>query len=104
MRVFSANGVDETITDFLETLPDAYVRLDDVPTAVSGRTMAIDPKTGRLFVIAADTDPAPTAGGRARARTTHLLVLAPTPWGRKPGSRFTETVSCERVAPRLLSV
>jgi len=79
-RVFSSNGVDGSITVYEETAPDGYTRLDDVSTAVSGRTMAVDPKSGRLFVVAADTDPSPTPGGRPRARpgTTHLLVLAPT--------------------------
>jgi hypothetical protein len=41
--------------------------------------MDVDPRTGRLFVAAADTDPGPTPGGRARARpgTLRLMMLDP---------------------------
>jgi hypothetical protein len=42
--------------------------------------MALDPDTGRLYIAAADTDPNPTPGGRAKVRpgTLKLLVLDPT--------------------------
>jgi hypothetical protein len=50
-----------------------------VTTAVSGRTMTVDPTSGRLFVLAADTDPPATPGGRARAKpgTLRLMLLDP---------------------------
>jgi YVTN family beta-propeller protein len=78
-RVFSSNGVDGTITVYQQTSPDAYQRLDPIATAVSGRTMAVDPISGRLFIAAADTDPSPTPGGRAVTRpgTLKLLMLDP---------------------------
>jgi DNA-binding beta-propeller fold protein YncE len=78
-RVFSPNGVDGTLTVYQETSPDAYSVLDTIPTLVSGRTMAVDPASGRLFIVAADTDPNPTPGGRPRARpgTTRVLILDP---------------------------
>ena len=59
--------------------PDIYQPLETLPTAVSGRTMAIDPTSGRLFIIAADTDPSPTPGGRARPRpgTTRVMLFDP---------------------------
>jgi len=78
-RVFSPNGADGTLTIFQQTSPDAYQFLETLPTAVSGRTMAVDPDTGRLYIVAADTDPSPTPGGRARPRpgTTKVLIFDP---------------------------
>jgi YVTN family beta-propeller protein len=78
-RVFSANGADGTISVYQQKTPDEYSALATIPTAVSGRTMDVDSATGRLFVAAADTDPSPTPGGRARPRpgTLRLMMLDP---------------------------
>ena len=78
-RVFSSNGVDGTISVYQQVSPDRYTALDDITSAVSGRTMSLDPRTGRLFVAAADTDPSPTPGGRPRPRpgTLKLLMFDP---------------------------
>lgn len=78
-RVFSSNGVDGTVSVYQQVSPDDYRPLPPIPTKVSGRTMAVDPSTGRLFVVAADTDPSPTPGGRPKARpgTLKLLVFDP---------------------------
>ena len=56
--VFSSNGADGTISVIQEKSPNAYVSLGDIKTALTGRTMTIDPSTGRLFVAAAAIDPA----------------------------------------------
>ncbi len=78
-RVFSANGVDGTVSVYQQSTPDDYKALAPIATAVSGRTVDVDPKSGRLFVAAADTDPNPTPGGRARPRpgTLRLMMLDP---------------------------
>ena len=78
-RVFSPNGVDGTLTIFQQTSPDAYRPLETFPTAVSGRTMAVDPASGRLYIVAADTDQSQAPGGRPRARpgTTHVMMFDP---------------------------
>ncbi len=78
-RVFSSNGVDGTISVYQQTAPDAYTPFETVQSAVSGRTMAVDPASGRLFVAAAETDPSLTPGGRRRPRpgTLRLLMFDP---------------------------
>lgn len=79
-RAFSSNGVDGTVSVYQQTSPNAYRLLATLTTKVSGRTMDVDPDTGRLFVAAADTDPNPVAGKRpvTRPGTLSLLMLDPT--------------------------
>ena len=78
-RVFSSNGRDGTITVYDEASPNQFHQLEDVKTAVSGRTMTVDPTTGRLFVPVADFDPASPAGQRPRmlAGTARVLMFDP---------------------------
>lgn len=78
-RAFSTNGMDGTLSVIARSGPDAYETVATVPTAVSGRTMDVDPETGRVFIAAADVDPSPTPGGRPKARpgTLKLLFLDP---------------------------
>ncbi len=79
--VFSSNGRDGTISVIAQTEGHTYTLLATVATAVSGRTMSLDPATGRLYVAAADVDPSPTTGGRPvpRPGTLKLLFLDPAP-------------------------
>ena len=79
-RVFSANGRDGTISVYQQTTPDSYQAMAPIITQVSGKTMSLDPESGRLFVAAADTDPATTPGGRPRPRpgTLRLLMFDPS--------------------------
>jgi YVTN family beta-propeller protein len=80
-RAFSSNGVDGTVTVVQETGPDSFTVTGTVTTAVTGRTMTVDPATGRLFIAAADVDPASPAGGRPRPApgSLKLLFLDPKP-------------------------
>lgn len=55
-RAFSSNGQDGTLTVIQEKDANTFVVLDTIKTAVTGRTMGIDPSSGRLFVAAADID------------------------------------------------
>lgn len=80
-RVFSSNGADGTISVFQQRTPDRYEPLDPIATQVSGRTMAVDTASGRLFVAAAETDPSPTPGGRRRPRPGTLKLLMFDPVG-----------------------
>jgi YVTN family beta-propeller protein len=74
-RVFSPNGLDGTLTIFQQTSPDAYSPLETVTTAVSGRTMAVDPESGRLYIVALENDPSPTPGARPHTRPGSARVM-----------------------------
>jgi len=78
-RVFSSNGRDGTISVYQQEGADHYVALAPVQTLVSGRTMSVDPKNGRLFVAAAEVEPAATPNGRPKVRpgTAKLLIFEP---------------------------
>lgn len=78
-RVFSSNGRDGTISVYQQEGADRYVALAPIQSLVSGRTMSVDPRNGRLFVAAADVDPAPTPNGRPKVRpgTAKLLIFEP---------------------------
>jgi YVTN family beta-propeller protein len=52
-RAFSSNG-DGTVTVIGEQTPDSFVVLGNVPTMRGARTMTLDPKSGRLYLMAAD--------------------------------------------------
>jgi YVTN family beta-propeller protein len=65
-RIFSSNG-DGTLSVIEEKNGESFIPLGTVKTAVSARTMAIDPQTGRLFLVAATVtkiEPAAKPGGR----------------------------------------
>jgi DNA-binding beta-propeller fold protein YncE len=80
-RVFSSNGRDGTVSVYQEVSPDKYVQLDDIKTAVSGRTMDVDTVTGRLFVPAADQDPSSVPGQRPKMIPGSARVLMFDPVG-----------------------
>jgi YVTN family beta-propeller protein len=82
---FSSNG-DGTLSVIQEKDANTFVALPPIKTAVSARTMAIDPKSGRLFLAAADVakiDPPATPGGRPHVQfvpgSLKLLVFDPSP-------------------------
>jgi DNA-binding beta-propeller fold protein YncE len=76
--VFSSNGIDGTISVIAEQDANTFSSLGSIATAVTGRTMALDPQSGRLYVAAADVDQqAPVvapAGGAAPPRPRTPLV------------------------------
>lgn len=51
--VFSSNGFDGTLSIIREVNSETFVPVGTVKTALSGRTMALDPTTGRVFIAAA---------------------------------------------------
>lgn len=83
--VFSSNGRDGTLSVIQEKDPNTFVSLGEVKTALTARTMALDPATGRIYLVAADidTNAAPPAGSGPPRRpslvagSTRLLFLDP---------------------------
>jgi DNA-binding beta-propeller fold protein YncE len=75
---FSSNG-DGTLSVVAEKGPDTFEFLGNVPTRKTGRTMALDPATGQVFIVAADVNPKVARGGRPIlvSGSAKLLVLAP---------------------------
>ena len=76
-RVFSANGGDGTITVYQQESPDRYRLLEPVATKRSGRTMSVDPVTGRLFVMAGDVIADGTPRGHISPGSAALLMYDP---------------------------
>ena len=58
-NIFSSNGESGTVTVVHEDGPSSYTVVDTVKTEASGRTMALDAKTGRVYVVAAKFGPRP---------------------------------------------
>ncbi len=80
--VFSSNGFAGTLTVAREVTPDRYEVLENVPTAMSARTMELDPTTHRVYTVAAEVKfGPPPAPGQRRVRPTivpgtfRLLIL-----------------------------
>ena len=66
--IFSSNGIDGTLSIIREVDANTFVPAGTVKTALSARTMSVDPTSGRLFLAAADT----TAKAMAAARAARL--------------------------------
>ena len=57
---FSSNG-EGTLTVVHEDSPDKFTVVENVPTQVRARTMALDTKTHRIFLVSAEFGPVPAA-------------------------------------------
>ena len=57
---FSSNG-DGTLTVVHEDAPDKFTVIANVPTRRGARTMALDERTHRVYLVTADFEPAPAA-------------------------------------------
>ena len=68
--IFSSNGIDGTLSVIREVNANTFVPAGTVKTALSARTMSVDPHSGRLYLAAADTDPQAMAAFQA-ARAAH---------------------------------
>ena len=66
--IFSSNGMDGTLTVIREVDANTFAPAGTVATALSARTMGIDPVSGRVFLAAADT----TAQAMAAARAARM--------------------------------
>ena len=60
--IFSSNGESGTLTIAHADSPSKFTVLENVPTAEGARTMELDPKSHRVYVVTADRTPGtPTA-------------------------------------------
>ncbi len=80
---FSSNG-DGTLSVIAERGPNKFVSLGEIKTAPGARTMALDPETGRIFLVTADvvkTEPSHEPGHGPHfvfaPGSVKLLVLSP---------------------------
>jgi DNA-binding beta-propeller fold protein YncE len=83
-RVLSSNG-EGTLTVIAEQGADSFAVLGDIPTAPGAKTLALDPDSGRVFLITGDVaTTTPGAEGRAprftyKPGSAKLLFLDPSP-------------------------
>jgi DNA-binding beta-propeller fold protein YncE len=74
--VFSSNGKDGNISVIDAKDPKSYASLGSIKTAISARTMSINPVTGRLYLACADIVPdAPAKNGRKPTAPGSLKLL-----------------------------
>jgi DNA-binding beta-propeller fold protein YncE len=69
--VFSSNGRDGTLSVIREVNADTFVPVATVKTALSARTMEVDPASGRVYLLAAHTTPKAIEAFMAQWRKTH---------------------------------
>jgi len=65
---FASNGRDANLTVIHEDTPDKYTLVGKVPTKPGARTMALDPKTHRIYLPTAEFGPLPKAEPGQRVR------------------------------------
>jgi DNA-binding beta-propeller fold protein YncE len=70
-RAYSSNG-DGTLTVVGETEPGKFAAISTIPTQQGARTMALDPKTHRLYLSAATVAPSADAGQPQRGRRNYV--------------------------------
>jgi YVTN family beta-propeller protein len=77
---FSSNGGDGTLS-IIKQVNGKYQNVENVPTERGARTMAVDSKNHRVYLLAAEYGPAPEAQAGKRARppiladSFHVLVV-----------------------------
>jgi DNA-binding beta-propeller fold protein YncE len=71
-RIITSNGGDSSLTVIKQDGPDSYRLLGNVQTRPQARTMQIDERTGKIYLVNADmTTPAPSADGKAAPTYFH---------------------------------
>jgi len=65
---FSPNGADGTLTVIHEDAPDKFSVVQTLPTQRGARTMTLDPKTHKVFLVTAEFGPPPPTAERPHPR------------------------------------
>ena len=66
--IFASNGGGDNFC-YRQKAPNQYESAGDIQTQKSGKTLAFDPKTKRIFPSAAEVGTVPAAGQRAGGRS-----------------------------------
>ena len=74
--VFSSNW-DGTLTIIHEDAPDKYTPVDNVPTALGARTMALDPQSHHIYLVTAKYQEAAADRRATVPESFELLVVGP---------------------------
>ena len=77
-----ASNANGTLTVIHQDTPDQYRVVENVQTPMGSRNMGLDPTNHRLFVVAAEFEPAPTSGrgrGQIMPGSFKLLVIERDP-------------------------
>jgi YVTN family beta-propeller protein len=81
--IFTSNGGDGTITVIQEESPDKFAVIDTVKTEPGARTMTLDTKSHKLFLVKADRTTPPSVAGQPTPRpqqvpgSFRVLVVGP---------------------------
>jgi hypothetical protein len=70
---FSPNGADGTLTVVHEDSPDKFAVAENVPTQRGARTMTLDEKSHRVFLVTAEFGPTPPATAELPRRRPPML-------------------------------
>lgn len=71
-RIVTSNGGNSSLTVIQQDGPDSYRLLGNVQTRPQARTMALDERNGKLYLVNADTTfPGPDAAGKTPAPYFH---------------------------------
>ena len=71
--LFTANGIDGTLTVIRQDSPNDYRVLATVTTQVSARTLVLDPASHRIYLAAAQFGPRPAAAADQPAPSPNLI-------------------------------
>jgi DNA-binding beta-propeller fold protein YncE len=77
-KIFVTGGLDAKLTIIQQKSADEYAVVEEVATRLQARTIAIDPKTKKVFTVtAAFGPPGPDGRQQARPDSFALLIYAP---------------------------
>jgi YVTN family beta-propeller protein len=93
---FSSNGRDATLTIIHEDSPDKFTVVDNVKTEPGARTMSLDPKSHKIYLVTADFQAAAPAEGAAATGA----AASGAPAGANPGAAAGGTGSAAPAAPQ----
>ena len=79
-KLFSSNGGDGTLTVIKENGPTSFVVEQTLQTKAGARTMALDPKTGQIYLVTAEfgPPPPPSSDGANKGRGGRGALLPDT--------------------------